>query len=204
MTYKREIELVFDISAFQQPSPPKTSTDNSPIDLRYIADTREFKAIPSTPEREFFLQRALFHARALPQSSTPVKRLLEVVSAAWDKANAVADRVRFVNLTFPTTVDKLLDTSIKVRSSLMLVPIKTRVEVALVLEAGEEGEVTVTPEARVVYGEQFNVNKMVDFLEGKVGGKVVAGGKETVWSEAMVELHGKLLARGQKAAAREG
>lgn len=207
MTYKREVELVFDISAFQQPSPPKNSTENSPIDLRYIADTREFKAIPSTPEKEFFLQRALFHARALPQSSTPVKHLLEVVSAAWDKANAVADRVRIVNLTFPTTVARLSDTSIKARSSLMLVPLKTRVEVGLVLEAGEEGEVTVTPEARVVYGEQFNVKKMVDFLEGKVGGKVVSGGsggKGMVWSEAMVELHGKLLARGQKAASREG
>jgi kinetochore protein Spc7/SPC105 len=207
MTYKREIELTFDISAFQPPSPPKIPTENSPIDLRYIAGNREFKALPSNPEKEFFLQRALHHARALPQSSTPVKRLLEVVGAAWNKANAVADRVRFVNLTFPTTVARLSDTSIRVMSSLMLVPLKTRVEVGLVLEGGEGGEMTVTPEARVVYGEQFNAKKMVDFLEGKVGGRVVAGGKgrgEAVWSEALVELHGKLLARGQKAAAREG
>ncbi|KAK0753920.1 hypothetical protein B0T18DRAFT_291115, partial [Schizothecium vesticola] len=125
-----------------------------------------------------------------------------VVGAAWDKANAVADRVRFVNLTFPTTVARLSDTSIRVKSSLMLVPLKTRVEVGLVLEGGEGGEVTVAPEARVVYGEQFNAKKMVDFLEGKVGGRVVAGkkgkGGEAVWSEALVELHGKLLARGQK------
>jgi kinetochore protein Spc7/SPC105 len=94
-----------------------------------------------------------------------------------------------------------------VKSSLMLVPLKTRVEVGLVLDGGEGGEVTITPEARVVYGEQFNAKKMVDFLEGKVGERVVAGGKgrgEAVWSEALVELHGKLLARGQKAAAREG
>ncbi|KAK1837245.1 kinetochore protein spc7 [Podospora conica] len=203
MTYKREIELVFDISTFQQANAPQTSSaKNSPIELRYIANNREFKAIPSTPEKEFFLERALTHIRTLPQSSTSVNRLLEIVSTAWDKANTVAAQVRFVNLTFPTTVTRVSDGSIRVKSSLMLVPIKTRIEVGLVLESveGEGVEVTVTPEARVVYGEGFNVKRMVDFLGGKVGEKVGNGG-EKLWSDALVELHGKLLAKGLKAAA---
>ena len=140
MSYKREIELIFDISAFHQPGNPKKSSKNSPIELRYTAGDREFRAIPSTPEKEFFLQLALTHVQTLPQSSTPVRRLLEIVSTAWNKANTVAEQVRFVNLTFPTTVARLSDTSIQVKSSVLAVPLKTKVEVSLVLESLEAAE----------------------------------------------------------------
>lgn len=211
MSYKREIELVFDIGAFQQSQPAKRrkSQQNSRIDLWYIAANRERNPLPSTTEKEFFLQCIRDHVRGLPQSTTKVSHLLRVVSAAWDKANTVANQVRFLNLTFPTTVTKTSDTSICVKASLLLVPLKTRVEVQVHLQSvmgGDGVEVSATPEARVVYGEQFNVAKMTEFLSGKLGGQIIGGAesqaqeKMSAWSDAMLELHRKLLAKGQKAA----
>ncbi|KAK0730437.1 hypothetical protein B0H67DRAFT_630776 [Lasiosphaeris hirsuta] len=209
MSYKREIELVFDIASFQNAKPK--SAQNSRIDLWYIGATRERNPLPSTTEKEFFLQCIRDCVRGLPQATTQVKRLLGIVSAAWDKATTVANQVRFVNLTFPTTVTKMSDTSINVTSSVLLRPLQTRAEVTLHLHsvAGGDGvEVSITPEARVIYGEQFNVAKMVDFLSDKLSNRVVSGGsadaqghgKPQAWSDVVLELHRKLLAKGQKAA----
>jgi len=213
MSYRREIELVFDIGAFQQSQQAKRgkSQPNSRIDLWYIAASREHNPLPSTAEKDFFLQCIRDHVRGLPQSTTKASHLLKVVSAAWDKANTVANQVRFLNLTFLTTVTKTSDTSICVKASLVLIPLKTRVEVRVHLQSiatGQGVEVTVTPEARVVYGEQFNVSKMTEFLSEKLGGQVIdrvqdqTQGKMSTWSDAMLELHRKLLAKGQKAAQR--
>lgn len=212
MRYKREVELVFDISAFQQTS-QKKGQQASHIDLWYIAANREQKPVPSTPEKDFFLECIRDHVRGLPQSTTPVSSLLKAVSAGWDKANTVADQVRFLNLTFPTKVAKTSDTAISIKSSVLLVPLQTRVEVMIALQSipSVDGvEVSVTSAARVVYGEPFNAAKMTDFLSGKLGGRVVGSdgeqgrGKISAWGDAVLELHGKLLARGQKAAATQG
>ncbi|KAK0656544.1 hypothetical protein B0T16DRAFT_399639 [Cercophora newfieldiana] len=209
MSYKREVELVFDISAFQQAGQNKDQQP-SHIDLWYIAANREEKPLPSTPEKDFFLQCIRDHARSLPQASTLVSSLLKAVSAGWDKAKTVAEQVRFLNFTFPTIVAKTSDTSINVKASVLLVPLQTRVEVTIALQhaPNAEGvEVAVAPSARVVYGEQFNATKMTDFLSGKLGGRVVGGegekgeGKMDAWGNAVAELHRKLLARGQKAVA---
>ncbi|KAK0729313.1 hypothetical protein B0T21DRAFT_413393 [Apiosordaria backusii] len=208
MTYKRQIELVFDVTSFQQLANPNHRPGaSSNIDLWYIADKREptNQSIPLTPERDFFLQSIRDRLRSLPQSTTTVKAMLRVVSEGWDKANTVANYVRLLNLTFPTGVRRTSDASIAVVSSLLLVPLQTRVEAVLnlkVVNGGEGLEVSVVPEAKVVYGEQFNTVKLVEFLQGKIGGSVGGGGgeKDKGWDMGMLELYKRLLARGSRAA----
>jgi kinetochore protein Spc7/SPC105 len=103
------------------------------------------------------------------------------------------------------------DGLVSVTSSVLLVPLQTRVEVVLRLgveKGNEEGgvEVMVVPEARVVYGEGFNVGKMTEFLVGRVGGAVGGtgeGGKggeggKVGWDEAVLELYKRLLAKGSQ------
>lgn len=193
MTYKREIELVFDMASFQPHQP------NSRIDLWYIADGREVNSVPKTAEKEFFLQSIRDYVRALPQSRTKVSHLLEVVRAAWEKASLVSFQINRLNITFPTTVDKTSDSSIAMTSSLLLAPLETRVEITLNLSgsSGAKGvDVTITPEAKVVYGEHFNVGKIGEFLATRIGNQV--GATEEAWSDVVVELHERLIARGRK------
>ncbi|KAK0665667.1 putative kinetochore protein spc7 [Cercophora samala] len=209
MTYKRQVELVFDIASFpQQSNPNHRPGPQSNIDLWYIADKREpaNQSVPLTPEREFFLQSIRDRIRSVPQATTKVNTILQIVKDGWDKSCTVANYVRLLNLTFPTVVKKTGDASIAVVSSLMLVPLQTRVEAVLNLsvgsEAGEGGlEVKVVPEAKVVYGEQFNTAKLEEFLQGKIGGSVNVGGENKGWDQGMLELYKRLLVRGSRAAA---
>lgn len=193
MTYKREIELVLEITSFQPKQP------NSQIDLWYIADSRDVNPLPKTAEKEFFLQCIREHIRAMSQSRTKLSHLLNIVRAAWDKSNWVSREVRHINVTFPTKVTKTSDSSIAVTSSLLLAPLETRVEVAFNLKgsSGPEGvAVDVSTEATVVYGEQFNVGKVGEFLATRIGKSVGAEGEQ--WSDVVVELYEKLIARGKK------
>jgi kinetochore protein Spc7/SPC105 len=194
MAYRREIEIVFDIAAFQEHQP------NSTIDLWYIADSREQNALPKTTEKEFFLQSIRDYVRALPHSRTEVSRLLTSVQTAWDKANLVSSQVERLNATFPTTVERTSDSSVAITTSLLLVPLETRLEIKLDLQGQSSAEaldVVIAPEAKVLYGEHFNVPKVADFLMTRIGKAVGAG--EEQWSDVMVELHGRLIARGRKA-----
>ncbi|KAL7787393.1 hypothetical protein V8C37DRAFT_390588 [Trichoderma ceciliae] len=193
MTYKREIELVLDITSFQPQQP------NSRIDLWFIADSREVNPLPKTAEKEFLLQCIREHIRAMSQSRTKLSHLLNVVRAAWDKSNWVSREVGRINVTFPTKVTKTSDSSIAVISSLLLAPLETRVEVAFNLKgsSGPEGvNVDVSTDASVVYGEQFNVGKVGEFLATRIGKNVGAEGEQ--WSDVVVELYEKLIARGRK------
>ncbi|KAF4443554.1 hypothetical protein F53441_11409 [Fusarium austroafricanum] len=145
MAYKREIEIVFDIASFQQ------HQTNSTIDLWYIA---EQNTLPKTPEKEFFLQSIRDHVRALPHSRTEVSHLLKSVQRAWDKANLVSTQVDRLNATFPTTVERTSDSSMTITTSLLLVPLETRVEIKLNLQgqSNPEGlDVMITVEAKVLY-----------------------------------------------------
>ncbi|EXM12197.1 hypothetical protein NOF04DRAFT_2550 [Fusarium oxysporum II5] len=194
MAYRREIEIVFDIAAFQEHQP------NSAIDLWYIADSREQNALPKTTEKEFFLQSIRDYVRALPHSRTEVAHLLKSVQNAWDKANLVSSQVVRLNATFPTTVEKTSDSSIAITTSLLLVPLETRLEIKLDLQGQSSAEaldVMIAPDAKVLYGEHFNVPKVTEFLTARIGKAVGAG--EEQWSDVMVELHGRLIARGRKA-----
>lgn len=193
MAYKREVELVFDMASFQ----PHQLYSN--IDLWYIADNRDTKPLPKTVGREFFLQCIRNHIRALPQSRTPVSEMLRVVREGWDKAGAVSSQISRVNITFPTTVSKTSDSSVAITSSLLLGPLETRVETILNLHgrSGPEGiDIRIVPDARVVYGETFNVAKIGEFLATRVGENVGAGEEE--WSDVLVELQQRLIARGKK------
>ena len=193
MTYKRDIELVFDLASFQ------AHKASSRIDLRYIADNRERKPAPRTIEKEFFLHCIRDHVRSLPQNRTKIPELLAMVGAGWDKARLVSSLISRVNVTFPTAVARTTDSSIAIISSLLLVPLRTKVEVTLGLHGrGDLGGVDVgmSVEARVVYGEQFNVSKMGEFLATRIGERVKTESED--WSDVVVELQQKLLAKGTK------
>ncbi|KAI0149805.1 Spc7-domain-containing protein [Hypoxylon sp. NC0597] len=199
MAYRREIELVFDVCSFKGLKPT-----NSTIDLWYIAANRERDPKPITPEKEFFLQCIRDHIRGLVQAQTKVKDLLGVVSAGWKKANHVAENVRLLNSTFRVNVTKTSDSSIAVRAPLLLPTTKTKVEITLGLhgKSTPDGiEVTIVPQARVVYGEQFKVDKIVEYLTARVGTHVVTKEENSSiesWSDVIVELHEKLIAKGRK------
>ncbi|KAF9875691.1 Spc7 kinetochore protein [Colletotrichum karsti] len=196
MTYRREIELVFDISSFQ----PKKK--NSRIDLWYIADNRANHPIPVTAEKEFFLQCIRDHIRALPQSRTKIADLLHMIRAAWDKANSTSNHVRQLNITFPTTVTRTSDSSIAVRSIILMAPLETKVDIALEIRGASKPdgiEFSLHYEAAVVYGEHFNTAKIAEFLTTHLGDKALSqdeGGPS--WSDVVVNLHERLLARGRK------
>lgn len=193
MSYKRDIELVFDIASFQ----PRRAS--SQIDLWYIADGRESNPIPKTAEKEFFLQCIRDHVRALPQSRTKVSEVLEIVRSGWEKALSVSSQIYRVNVAFPVSVAKTSDSSIAVTSSLLLVPLETRVEIVLHLSScgGPDGVgVALSPEAKVLYGENFNIGKIKELLSPRFGQSI--GMQEEDWSDVLAELHAKLIARGKK------
>ncbi|KAL2270010.1 hypothetical protein VTJ83DRAFT_2194 [Remersonia thermophila] len=198
--------------------------------------------------------------RAAPARRAPM--LLRLVADAWDLAGEVEATVRRLNLTFPTVVEldgsdgdgtdgdeddggmedqdpenggaggAAAKAAATIKSSILLAPLQTRVEVRLrlgvvvqekaLLEhgqvdgmAGTDGnrprrravEVTVKPEAGVVYGEPFAAGKMTEFLAGRVassteggadgGKKMAAMGLGLGWDEAVVELERRLLAKGR-------
>lgn len=199
LAYKRAIELVFDVSSFKQGQP------NSRIDVWYIPTNHDGTARPVTPEREFFLQLIRDCVRALPQTRTRISAMLGMARAAWDAAERVAKDVRVANVTFPTKVTRTSDSSIAVVSSLMMAPLGTRVEVTLNVRGsvGESGvQVSVEPETRVCYGENFNAGKIAEFLAGRIGASGEAKDGAESWSDVFVSLHEGLLARGRREEAR--
>lgn len=194
MTYMREIELVFDISSFQP------NGVASRVDLWYIGNTKAGEdPARSTVEKEIFLQCIRDYVRALPQHDTPVPDMLRVVRDGWNMARLSATQISHLNLMFPTTTSRTSDSSIAVTSSVMLVPLETRVEITLNIRgrsASDGVEFAIAPEATVVYGEHFNITKVGEFLSTRLGN--IVGAAEEGWSDIMVELKGKLIARGRK------
>ncbi|KAM7202414.1 kinetochore protein spc7 [Rhypophila sp. PSN 637] len=226
MAYKREIELVFDVTSFQgQQQKQKNAAQSGTIDLWYIAANRERNPIPSTPEKEFFLDRIRDHVRAVYGGNggggkKAVSHLLGMVSRAWERARIVSEQVRMLNLTFPTVVRRVSDSEIKIAASLLVVPVRTRVEVVLGLRMKGgvvtddellDLEVEVVPDVMVMYGEGFNLGKMREFLVARVaktvdhddekGGKEQQQQQQQQWSEVVVDMHKRLLAKGSKMAA---
>ncbi|KAI0109065.1 hypothetical protein GGR51DRAFT_512582 [Nemania sp. FL0031] len=200
MTYKRDIELVFDVCSFGKGNPT-----NSRIDLWYIAANRDRNPLPASPEKDFFVQCIRDHVRGMTHAQTKIRDMLAVVSGAWKKAQYVAANVRLLNCTFPTKVIRTSDSSIAIRFTLLLVELETKVEVTLALHGQHTPrglQVSIAPEARVVYGEHFKIDKVVEYLATRIGTTVVTkeerGGDAETWSDAIVELHERLLARGRK------
>jgi kinetochore protein Spc7/SPC105 len=156
-----------------------------------------------TAEKEFFLQSIRDHIRGLPQAQTLIRDLLAAVSSSWNKASTVVDDIRLLNVSCPTEISKTSDESIMVKSTLLIGPLTTKVEIAfrLTSRSGENGiDVEISPGARVIYGERFNEPKMGDFLLNRCGNAVEEKGAGTKlpWGNAVAELAEKLLARGRK------
>ncbi|KAH8588704.1 hypothetical protein B0O99DRAFT_664913 [Bisporella sp. PMI_857] len=204
MTYRKEIELVFDAASFHSAaSKPKQQLPSSRIDLWFIAANRELNPLPMTPDRDFLLQNIRDHIRGLAQAQTPIKDLLRAVSVAWDKASAVHDDIRLLNVSCLTDVSKTSDNSIMIRSNLLIAPLSTKVEVVfdLTCQSGEDGiDIEISPRATVVYGERFNEPKMREFLLNRCGDNVEEKTQRSKvsWGAAVAELGEKLLARGRK------
>ncbi|KAE8443290.1 hypothetical protein EG329_002006 [Mollisiaceae sp. DMI_Dod_QoI] len=205
MTYQKEIELVFDASSFLNTTSSNSTkkTPNTRIDLWYIGANRELNPLPLTPEKEFFLQCIRDHIRGMPQAQTPVRDLLNAVSVSWNKASKVVNDIRSLNVSCPTEIVKTSDDSIMVKSTLLISPLTTKVEIIFHLssQSGENGiDVGIAPVATVVYGERFNEPKMGEFLLNRCGDEVEEKGQssKSSWGTAVAELGEKLLARGQK------
>ena len=203
MTYRNEIELVFDAASFKSATSSAQSLSNSRIDLWYIAANREQNPIPLTAEKDFFLQNIRDHIRGLAQAETSIKELLLAVSVAWNKANAVQNGVRLLNISCPTKITKTSDNSILARAMLLIAPLSTKVQIDFHLACLSESggiKLEVSPSATVIYGERFNEPKMKEFLLTRCGDMVDERGQSSMvpWGTAVAELGEKLLARGKK------
>lgn len=200
MTYRRDIELVFDASSFMSNGSvaPVKARENTRIDLWYIAANRELNPSPLTHEKDFFLQNIRDYCRSLPQAQTTVKKLLDVVSASWTTSLQVVNNIRSLNRHYPTDVSRTSDSSILVTSTLLLAPLASKVKVQLGVNAqhSEQGlAVQLTPQVNVVYGERFNEPKMSEFWVNRTA---LTGAEEKAWGGIVLELEEKLLARGRK------
>lgn len=202
MTYRKEIELVFDAASFADDARKKHAADSA-VDLWYIAGRRESCPVPLTPELDFFLKNIRDHVRGLPQAQTPIRTLLRAVSTAWNKANAVANCIRLLRVSSPTEIMKTSDNTILVKPALLIAPLTTKVEITfqLTCHSSVDGiDIAVSPSAAVVYGERFNEPKMGEFLLSRCGTHIEERGQATKvsWGAAVAELAEKLLARGRK------
>ncbi|KAK8103891.1 chromosome segregation protein [Apiospora kogelbergensis] len=198
MTYRREIEVAFDIGAFQD---AKTT---SHVDLRYIAADREKNPQPNSVEKDFFVQCIRDYVRGLVESRAKISTLLRAIGAGWDKANAAADDIRLLNCTFPTEVARTGDSSVAATIDMLLVPLGTKVQLTLGLQSQPtpDGiEFRVMPTAQVIYGEHFKIDKICEYLSTRLGERITTKKENEAvesWSDVVVELHERLVARGRK------
>jgi kinetochore protein Spc7/SPC105 len=202
MTYRKEIELVFDAASFANGTRKKNAA-NSRVDLWYIAANRASCPVPLTPELDFFLKNIRDHVRGLPQAQTHVRTLLIAVSTAWNKANAVANSIRLLRVSCPTEIMKTSDNSMLVKPMLLIAPLTSKVEITfqVTCHSSIDGiNIGISPSAAVVYGERFNEPKMREFLLNRCGNHIEERGQATKvsWGAAVAELEEKLLARGRK------
>lgn len=203
MTYRGEIELVFDAASFSDSlhKSKVTTPDPSRIDLWYIAANKEHSPSPLTAEKDFLLQNIRDHVRSLPQAQTTIKELLKSVSVAWTRANLIFDDIRLINLTCPTETAKTADDTMVVQSTVLLRPLATKMQVSFHLRAMSDltgVDIRVTPDVHVVYGERFNESKMRDLLATRIQRNENGDSGHGRWSDAVIELSQKLLARGRK------
>ena len=237
MTYKRKIELIFDAAAWGPNSQPGARRE---AEVKYYEPSSRLPDSPHDdttredvsliePVRGFFLDAINARVEGLPREGTIHKHLLGVVSGAWDTALLAMFNVRLLNTTHKTRVVRHGDggKTIQITSQVLVRPVKTKVEVCFVVAAAASGseqtfDVGVSSRAKVVYGEQFNEQKMGEFLGVRLAGhaddaaaaaeKVKEGErkeffgqvgaakitKDVLWVDVVGELHERLAARGKK------
>lgn len=195
MSYRSDLELVFDVSSFKTPGRHNHTQVNTQIDLWYIGENRELNPSPFTMEKKFFVDNIRDHCRGMNQASTTVRELLDTVSMAWTRALNINDQIQSLSLAMPTETTKTSDNSILVTSSLLLKDIATKVyfKFQLAAESTAEGlRVDVQPKAEIVYGHGFNEDKMTEYVRNRI----VDG--EGDWAVSVMELAEKLIARSRK------
>ena len=187
MTYKSSLQLFFHPSAFRTTSQDEPTRPNRPIGLTYTGTTPH--PLPTTLRFFLQLQRASLHA--LPQSTTRISSLLHFVSSGWTTALHIAESERRLSIEGITDTRIVSDERLSIASLILLPKTRTKVRISFeILAAIGEGltlSESVEVDARVVYGEALNVNKMREVLQGTVG-----GGFEG-WEGAVRELKGMLL-----------
>jgi kinetochore protein Spc7/SPC105 len=75
--------------------------------------------------------------------------------------------------------------------------VNARFEIAATI-VGEDVETFVKAEARVVYGERYDEEKMGQFLGQFAGGKIGEFDEMGKWAEGMEDLRVRLIRRGRK------
>ena len=202
MTYQRTLQLFFTPSSFMHTNPPIsqiTKPENSPISLTYIVDAVEYRPQTLTTEKRFFLQIMRAQLQCLPQRRTRIKDLLGLVSDNWEKACAIAEEVRELDTSFITEPMIQSDEVMTVRSMLLLRDMRTKIEIGFKVtvqsrEAAVKLDFTIQSSAKVVYGESLKEQKMVEFLEQKIGGK----SDGVLWAKSVRELKERLITLGRK------
>ncbi|KAI9680370.1 MAG: hypothetical protein M1829_001256 [Trizodia sp. TS-e1964] len=200
MTFRREIQLGFNLSSFlaNKSSSQFPTAPNSSIGLSYIAMDREQQPLVLSTERKFFIQAMRAHLQRLDQGRTKLKDLLGLVSSLWRKADTVAEQIRRLNQMFMTKVAIESESELSVKASVLLATLLTKIEIELQVTANPEGEFSVIPSARVVYGNSLNDAKMGEVLAVKICGMVDSDQPGDLWVSAVRDLEARLIARGKR------
>ncbi len=211
MSLRGELECVFDAKSFKNaakaPMENGETMVNERIDLWYIAASRDVDPVKLTGEKKFFVDSIRDHIRALLQSRTSLRELLDCISSSWWKSGALAEEIRKLNRAYPVVVEKTGDESIAVKATMLLPSLRSKVQVDYHISTGERSDEAMKGEgkevggegmkirlridAKAVYGERFNEDSMKRFLNRGVE-------EGMSWVEVVRELDGRLLARGKK------
>ena len=200
MTYQNALQLYFTPASFiANNAKQSVRGESSPISLTYIADAHEYHPRALTTEKRFFLQIMRALLQCLLQPEIKIKDLLDFVSSNWQKACAIAEEARLLELGYITETTITADEVMVVHSTLLLQ--KTRTKIAVTFEVNVQSgegisglEIKVKPSARVVYGDELKEKRLGEYLE-KAG---VEPSQAGMWVRAVNELEGKLLSRGKQ------
>ncbi|CAK1354502.1 unnamed protein product [Cercospora beticola] len=206
MAYKSDIELFFHPAAFNHGSGDAESrTPNAPISLTYIADRSLQKKKPLTTTLRFFLQLLRASLQALPQATTKIKTLLDLLSSGWDIALQIQESERQLSIETLTSSSIVGDERLDINAEILLPKVRSKVRTSFELEAKVEeidGDgtlgltVDVAPKVVVVYGEQYNEHNMTQYLKQSIDGY-------EKWDEGLRLMREKLIVRGAKGGPRK-
>lgn len=198
MSYLSDLQLFFHPLSF---SPTASSASNMPISLTYIGEAAIPTSRPLTTTKRFFLQllRATLHC--LPQHSTSVIALLDLVKSGWNLALAISEGVQSLEIEGLTEERILGDELMSITTTLLLHKLRSKVNVVFDVSVTVENmKVKAAVRARVetVYGEKYNETRMSEFMMEKCAGGKLEETSMGCWSDAVVELRERLIARGRK------
>lgn len=199
MTYKSHLELFFYPSAFATADSSRSSQNES-IRLTYVANSLPQRPIPLTTTLRFFLQLLRASLHALPQCTTRIPELLNLIKVGWDAALQVVEAERRLSLDGMTHSRILSDERLAICCAVLLPKVRTKVfatyEIAAWVGDNLDFCVAAKPTVEVVYGEKYNEKMMTEFLINKTGKRVDG------WDGAVGELRTRLVAKGPKAVTR--